>query len=132
MAGKHHAGHDAGPVIFVVDDEPMLLDLAEMLLEREGFGVRVFQVPRQALVEYAAAQPPPGLVITDYAMPGMNGLDVIRECLKLNPRQKTLLVSGTVDESVYANSDVKPNHFLAKPYDPVELVAMVRALTGNG
>ena len=119
-------------MIFVVDDEPMLLDLAEMVLEPEGFGVRSFQDPRRALAEYAAAQPPPSLVITDYAMPGMNGLDVIRECLKLNPRQKTLLVSGTVDESVYANTDIKPDHFLAKPYNPDELVATVRALTGKG
>lgn len=118
-------------MIFVVDDEPMLLDLVEMVLKPEGFDVRTFHDPRRALTDYAAAQPPPSLVITDYAMNGPNGLEVIRECRKLNPRQKTILVSGTVDESVYANSDIEPDRFLAKPYNTDELVAAVRALTGR-
>lgn len=131
MAGEPHAGRSGRPLIFVVDDEPMLLDLAEIVLKPEGFDVRTFHDPCRAVADYAAAQPPPNVVITDYAMPGLNGLDVIRECRKLRPRQKTIMVSGTVDESVYANMDIKPDHFLAKPYNTDELVALVRALTGN-
>jgi len=130
MAGEHHAGQGVMPVIFVVDDEPMLLELVETILKPEGFEVRAFCDPDRALAGYAAAQPP-SLVITDYAMTGLNGLDVIRECRKLNPRQKTILVSGTVDENVYANADIKPDYFLAKPYNTGELIAVVRALTGH-
>jgi DNA-binding response OmpR family regulator len=115
----------------VVDDEPMLLDLVELVLEPEGFEVRTFQDPDRALADYAALQTPPDVVITDYAMAGTNGLDVIRACRKLNPRQKTILVSGTVDEGVYANSDIKPDIFIPKPYDTDTLVATVRSLTGR-
>jgi hypothetical protein len=39
-------------------------------------------------------------------------------------------VSGTVDESIYAESDVKPDYFLAKPYNSDELVTLVRKMTG--
>jgi DNA-binding response OmpR family regulator len=128
MAENHH-GPGAKAVIFVVDDEPMLLDLAEMLLQPAGFEVRTFQDPERALADYKAAKPPPSLLITDYAMGSMNGLDLMRECRKLHPDQKIILISGTVDESVYANTDIKPDLFLSKPYDPDEFVAHVRAMT---
>jgi len=131
MAEKLHAGDGALPVVFVVDDEPALLDLLEMVLVPEGFDVRTYQDPLRAMAEYATLQPPPSLVITDYAMAGANGLEVIRACHKLNPRQKTMLLSGTVDESVYADSDVKPDIFIPKPYNADTLVAEVRALTGK-
>jgi DNA-binding response OmpR family regulator len=131
MAKGHQTGDGAMPLVFVVDDETLLLDLVEMVLKPEGFDVRIFHDPLQAMAEYAATQPPPSLVITDYAMGGANGLDVIRACRKLNPGQKTILVSGTVDESVYANSEVKPDIFIPKPYRTDTLVAEVRALTGK-
>lgn len=117
-----------GPLIFVVDDEPMLLDLAEDMLKSEGFQVRTFQDPSRAVEEYAAAKPRPILVLTDYAMSGMNGLDVIRECRRIQPSQKIILVSGTVDEGIYADSGVKPDSFLSKPFNPDQFMAAVRAL----
>ena len=116
------------PMVFVVDDEVMLLDLAEMVLEPEGLVVRTFADPCRALAEYKAAGRRPDLLVTDYAMEGMNGLDLIQECRKIRPDQKTLLVSGTVDESVYANSKIKPDYFLAKPYKTDAFVAVVRSL----
>ena len=118
----------SSPTIFVVDDEQMLLDLAEMILEPAGFQVHLFRDPKQALKEYAAAQPPPDVLVTDYAMPQMNGMELLRECKRLNPRQKTILLSGTVDEAIYAASDVKPDQFLAKPYQINKLVDVIHAL----
>jgi len=116
------------PTIFVVDDEQMLLDLAEMILEPAGFQVCLFIDPQKALAEYVAAQSPPDVLVTDYAMAGMNGMDLIRECKRVNPRQKTILLSGTVDESIYNRSAVKPDHFLAKPYQINKLVEVIHSL----
>lgn len=117
---------DAPATIFVVDDEPMLLDLATTILEPLGFDVRTFSDPKKALAEYPAAKPV--LVVTDYAMGGMNGLDLVRECKRINPRQKTILLSGTVDENVYANVQNKPDRFLAKPYQIRDFVDSIVAL----
>jgi DNA-binding NtrC family response regulator len=118
----------SAPLIFVVDDEQMLLDLAEMILEPAGFQVRLFREPQKALTEYNAAQPSPDVLVTDYAMGRMNGMDLIRECKRLYPEQKTILLSGTVDESIFTDSDVKPDRFLAKPYQINRLVEVIQEL----
>ena len=112
--------------IFVVDDEPMLLDLAVTILQPLGFEVRTFRDPRKALAEYPAAKPV--VVVTDYAMGEMNGLDLVRECRRINPRQKMILLSGTVDENIYANSQIKPDGFLAKPYQIRDFVESIQSL----
>lgn len=119
------------PLIFVVDDEPMLLELASMIVEPLGFRVRTFRDPLTAVREYSLANPLPVLVITDFAMHQMNGLDLIRDCRRINPRQKVLLVSGTVDAVVYRDSPHKPDAFLAKPYQTQELVDAVNALVAR-
>ncbi|MDE3068467.1 MAG: response regulator [Verrucomicrobiota bacterium] len=128
MNQRQNSRGDASSLVFVVDDEPMLLEMAAAILQPAGFQVRVFGEPRQALAEFAAAQPPPAVLVTDYAMGDMSGLDLIRECKRLQPRQKTILLSGTVDESIFANAPVKPDRFLAKPYQIGRLLEMVQTL----
>jgi len=122
------SSHADGPpaMIFVVDDEPMLLDLATTILQPLGFTVRTFRDPKEALAEYPAAKP--AIVVTDYAMGGMNGLDLVRECKRINPRQKTILLSGTVDENIFANAQSKPDRFLAKPYQIRDFVESIQEL----
>jgi CheY-like chemotaxis protein len=114
------------PVVFAVDDEPMLLELVALVLEPMGFRVRVFRDPAAALVAFRDAQPRPALIVTDYAMHAMTGLDLIRECRRLEPGQKVILVSGTVDEAVYQGEREKPDRFLAKPYPAEHLERAVR------
>ena len=114
--------------IFVVDDEPMLLEMAVMILEPLHYRVRTFRDPHTALAEFSAAKPRPALVVTDYAMHTMSGMDLIRECRRIHPEQKIILLSGTVDESVYANEPAKPDRFLAKPYQVSDFVTLVQSL----
>ena len=112
--------------IFVVDDEVLLLELAETILSPLGCKVRTFTDPEVALKEFPAAAP--AVVLTDYAMGRMSGMDLIRECRKLNPQQKTILISGTVDGEVFADAPVRPDLFVAKPYDVNKLVETVRKM----
>lgn len=116
--------------LFVVDDEPMLLHLATMVLEGAGYRVRTFRDGEVALQAFKSAPAKPAVIITDYAMHAMSGLDLVRELRQLHPPQKIILVSGTVDEGIYVNSPFKPDCFLAKPYPPSQLTEAVRALTG--
>jgi DNA-binding NtrC family response regulator len=116
------------PTIFVVDDEKLLLDLAETILTPLGCKVLTFTDPEQALKEFPVAAPV--VVLTDYAMGRMSGMDLIRECRRLKPQQKTILISGTVDGEVFADAPVKPDLFVAKPYDVNKLVDVVRAMIG--
>jgi two-component system, NtrC family, sensor kinase len=120
---SNQTGHPAA-IIFVVDDEPMLLDLAATILRPLGFDVRTYSDPKQALAAYPSAKPL--VVVTDYAMGGMTGLDVMRECRRINPRQKIILLSGTVDETIYAGTPDKPDLFLAKPYQVSVFIESIR------
>jgi len=114
------------PTVFVVDDEVLLLELAETILTPLGCKVVTFTDPEQALKEFFAAAP--AVVLTDYAMGRMSGMDLIRECRRLNPQQKTILISGTVDGEVFADVPMKPDLFIAKPYDVNKLVETVRKM----
>jgi CheY-like chemotaxis protein len=100
--------------VFVVDDEPLLLELAALTLEPLGYEVRTFTDPESALREFKLTRP--DLVVTDYAMGRMSGMDLIRECRRIHPGQKIILISGTVDEYVFADARVRPDRFIGKPY----------------
>ena len=116
------------PRIFIVDDEPILLELAEKILSSIHAEIRTFTNPAIALEAYTSEKHRPELIITDFAMHEMNGLALIRACRRLNPKQKIILVSGTVDEAVFNGTGVKPDRFLAKPYQPSVLTSMVEEL----
>ena len=126
--GTSPADIESRQVVFAVDDEPMLLELIALVLEPLGFRVRTFHNPDTAVRAFSMSAPPPAIIITDYAMHTMTGMDLIRECRRLNPKQKVILVSGTVDEMIYFNSPTKPDRFLAKPYQAKELAEVVREL----
>ena len=123
---RPESGLDSSTLIFVVDDEPMLLDLASAILQPLGYDVRTFRDPKMALAEFRAARP--AVVVTDYAMGEMNGMELVRECKRIDPQQKTLLLSGTVDEHIYADSTFKPDTFLAKPYQLKDFIEAVQKL----
>lgn len=120
---------DSSSTIFVVDDEPMLLDLALAILQPLGYNVQVFSDPKKALREFSAAMP--AVVVTDYSMGAMNGLELVRECRRVNPGQKIMLLSGTVDETIYDGVPVKPDRFLAKPYQVQDFIGSVQELIAS-
>ncbi|HVU08786.1 MAG TPA: response regulator [Verrucomicrobiae bacterium] len=130
MSGLKQTKNDgAPPTIFVVDDETMLLELATAILQSAGYNARTFSDPRAALAAFSAANPRPAVLVTDYAMGSMNGLDLIRECRRIEPRQKVIMLSGTVDETIYAESSVKPDRFLAKPYEVGDFLELIQSFT---
>lgn len=118
----------SGAMIYVVDDEPMLLELATVILEPQGYRVRTFRDPSMALESFRTAQPKPDLLITDYAMHPLNGMQLIEKFRQLEPHQKILLVSGTVSENIFEDSPFRPDSFLSKPYLAQQLTAAVKAL----
>ena len=112
--------------IYVVDDEPTLLELAEYILEMEGLRFQKFEEPRKALAAFLAADPRPDLIITDYVMLGMDGLQLVGECQRAKPDLRSILVSGTVQEEVVHRSPVKVDRFLRKPYLAQEFLEAIR------
>jgi DNA-binding NtrC family response regulator len=124
-------GKDSGALIFVVDDEPMLLELAEAILEPQGYRIQTFRDPETALQKFSSAMPRPALLITDYAMHTMNGMELIAAFREVEPHQKILLVSGTVGEEIFEDSPSRPDQFLAKPYQAEQLMCTVKKMLGG-
>lgn len=118
-------------MIYVVDDEPMLLEMAAVILEPLGYKVKTFRDGESAVEAFTSARPKPALIITDFQMHIMSGLALIEACRRIQPRQKILLVSGTVDERIYRNAASKPDRFLAKPYQAKQLESAVKSLLGD-
>jgi CheY-like chemotaxis protein len=125
------SGHSDGALIYVVDDEPTLLELTSVILETRGYTIRIFLAAESALEAFQAAEPPPALIITDYAMHAMTGMELVEACRQIRPRQKILLVSGTVGEEIFHNAQVKPDGFLGKPYQAKQLIDAVEALLAD-
>lgn len=112
--------------IFVVDDEPVLLDLTRTILEPLGFKVQTFSDPQKALQAFPSVRPV--ILVTDYSMGEFSGMDLLRECRRINPDQKVILLSGTISEHIYADEKLKPDRFLTKPYQIHDFVESVQAL----
>jgi len=117
------------PLAYIVDDEPMLLDLNEAVLRSMGFDVRRFRAAETAFEAYKAAPTRPIIIITDYSMHRMTGLELTKLCRAIYPGQRVLMVSGTVDEAAFRDAPEKPDAFIAKPYSTDHFTEMLRRLT---
>ena len=122
----------APPLVFVVDDDPLTLELIQITLEREGFAVRAFEAAEPALA--ALAREAPVLVLLDVRMPGQSGLDGLK-AIKDSPSGATLPVlmltgDGRLDRIVQA-MQLGAVGYVMKPFEPRQLTAKVReALAG--
>ncbi len=123
-------GDSAAPaLIFLVDDEPLLLELATAILEFRGYGIRTFPDAESALRAFEKAEPAPGLVITDYSLGfRMNGLELVKACRGLRPNQKFILLTGDAGSHLKPLSGATPDGILTKPYEARQLVSMVESI----
>lgn len=116
------------PLIYLVDDEELLLDMAEVALRADDYTVKRFQNPEAAFEAFAKEPSKPSLLLTDYAMTPINGLELTAKCKSAYPFLKVLLVSGTVNSDFIQSASVKVDQFIAKPYEPAHLANIVRSL----
>jgi DNA-binding NtrC family response regulator len=115
------------PLIYLVDDEPLLLDLAEATLQAH-YQTRKFQDPEDAWKAFGKESPKPALLISDYAMGKMNGVELLTRCKNAMPGLKTMLLSGTAGAEIVLNATVKIDRFMGKPYPPSDLIETVKGL----
>lgn len=125
-AVTHQAGHGAGLLILLADNDPYAAEYEEYFLITEGYQVEV------ALTEDAArtylSERPFSLVVVELLISGGMGLDL---CRSFKERGDVLVVAVSVlearDEALEAGADA----FLLKPLEPLQLVSTVRDLLGS-
>jgi PAS domain S-box-containing protein len=86
--------------ILYLDDDESIIFLVDRLLTRRGFTVDAFSQQQEALAALAAAPNAYGLVVTDYNMPGMSGLDIAVKVKALRADLPVAIASGFVDEAL--------------------------------
>ena len=129
---KRRSGRKTPPLIFLVDDQSMLLDLAEMSLQGDEYTLKKFMDPELALKAFRKAKVKPVMLLTDYAMGKMNGLELIEKCKEINPDLKSVLISGTAGAEIVLGSPTKVDRFVGKPYQPANLAQLVRRILYPG
>jgi len=110
--------------ILVVDDEPQITRVLRTTLQSNGHEVTVAQDGAQALELFLKTQPE--LVITDLAMPGMDGTELTREIRQRSLVPIIVLSVRTQDASKVAALDEGADDYITKPFSIQELLARVR------
>ena len=115
-------GKEKEETIFVVDDDADIRNLIKHVLELEGYEVISFSNPEQALDEFNRAAKRPEMIVTDYCMEPMNGIELIHRCREIQPGLKTIMISGMVDASDFDTLPEKTDRFLSKPFKVSNLI----------
>lgn len=110
--------------ILIVDDDLIVLMNGVAMLE--DMGHRVHEAPNANVALDVLRRHPIDLLLSDFAMPGMNGADLIAAAVEMRPGLKAILVSGYAD--LPKGSDVSVPR-LCKPYDDIDLRRMIAGVS---
>jgi len=117
--------------ILLVDDEPSILQLSRMYLEREGFEIQSADDGLQAL--QAIERLKPALLVLDVMLPGLDGFEVCRRLRAANnPLPIIMLTARDEDIDKILGLELGADDYLTKPFNPRELVARVKAILRRG
>ena len=112
--------------VLIVEDDADVVRVARAYLEREGFEVAVESDGESGLRRALADAP--ALVVLDWMLPRMSGLEVLRELRRERPTPVILLTARTDELDRVIGLEVGADDYVTKPFSPRELVARVRAV----
>ena len=113
-------------LVLVVDDDPKIVSLVKIYLERDGLRVRTATDGRAALA--ALAESPPSLIVLDLMLPEIDGLALMRMVREQSDVPILMLSArGSVADRVYGIHE-GADDYLGKPFSPAELVVRVKAV----
>jgi len=117
---------DEAPHILVVDDDRRLRDLLQRYLSDQGFRVTVAQGAEEARAKLAALTF--DLLVLDIMMPGESGLELTRSLRRHSRVPVLLLTAMSETEDRIAGLEGGADDYLAKPFEPRELVLRINAI----
>jgi PAS domain S-box-containing protein len=118
-----------GATIMLVEDDDAVRNVAARVLKRAGFAVLEASNGHDAVELYKVTDCCADLILTDVVMPEMNGTEMARHILDVNPAAKILFMSGyTADRVVRENLLAPGSAFIEKPFSPEALIRKAREI----
>ena len=117
------------PRILAVDDEPNIVRLIQVNLERQGYQVETASNGAQALAKIKANRP--DILVSDVMMPEMDGFELlanVRRDPTLVDLPVIMLTAKTSDKDVMEGYKRGTDMYLTKPFNPQELIQFVRRI----
>ena len=115
--------------VLIVDDEQPIREMVEFSLERAGF--RVVEAADAAEARVAVAEQQPDLILLDWMLPDMSGLDLARALRRENLAREipiVMLTARTEEEDKVRGLDAGADDYVTKPFGPRELIARIKAV----
>ena len=115
--------------IIIVDDEKMVTSAFKTLLKVEGYtDVNLFNNPKDALS--FLKDNAPDLIVSDFIMPDMNGLEFLTEAKKLYPEVSMILLTGYADKenAIKAINEIGLYKYIEKPWDNDDLLMNIKTV----
>ena len=111
--------------ILIAEDDADIRGLLRLYLEGEGY--RVLEAEDGAKALELAREDPPDMAILDIMMPGMNGFELTRALRKFSDVPILILSAKSQDNDKILGLNLGADDYIAKPFNPVEIVARVKA-----
>ena len=112
------------PIVYVIDDQQAVRDALAEMLRLFGYSVEVFPAADAFLERILAARP--GCIVADVRMPGMDGIELVRELARRQVSLPVVLVSGHADVPMaVAAIKAGAEDFIEKPIDDAHLLAAI-------
>jgi len=109
----------ADTTLLLVDDEPSVLNLASIFLQKAGFKVLTAPNGLEAITIFQEIPSSIEILVTDVRMPGMDGLQLARSLRDSKPQLKVVFMSGyPASEDLQVEIDLGSAKFLPKPFTP--------------
>ena len=115
--------------VLIVDDEPDFCDMLRDILRSKGFEVAIALSGEEALLAYM--QEKPDVVLLDIRMPGMDGLETLRELKVLDQGANVIMVTAIEDDEIVMRATAEGAlDYIIKPVDRYYLVQALTTKTG--
>ena len=119
--------------MLVVEDEPALRELAQLIIENLGYRATVTANGGAALILVEEEGLKPDVILTDVVMPGMSGRVLVERLRRTLPDVKVIYMSGYTDDAIVHHGVLDSEiAFLQKPFTVAALAAKLRSALGPG
>jgi len=117
--------------ILVVDDNPQIVDIVGTYLRQEGYGVLGALTSDEGLKLAILSRPE--LVLLDIALPGTNGIELLKRIRSINPTSRVIMVTGNTDPALAREAlELGALAYVDKPFDFAYLKRVVALALREG